>query len=63
MGLLLTLPKDLARMGDVKENYQKADIKIQVENFFKKQNWTAKSSSVMIQKSNYSFRFQELVIQ
>ena len=49
LGLLLTLQKDSAGVGDVKENSQKAEIKIQIKGFFKKQSWMAKSSSVMIQ--------------
>ena len=43
------LPKDSAGVDDVKENSQKAEIKIQIKSFFKKQSWMAKSSSVMIQ--------------
>ena len=35
-GLLFTLPKDSAGVGDVKENSQKAEIKIQIKSFFKK---------------------------
>ena len=49
LGLLLTLPKDSAGVGDVKKNSQKAEIKIQIKSFFKNQSWMAKSSSVMIQ--------------
>ena len=30
LGLLLTLPKDSAGVGDVKENSQKAEIKLQM---------------------------------
>ena len=49
LGLLLKLPKDSAGVGDVKENSQKAEIKIQIKICFKKQSWMAKGSSVMIQ--------------
>ena len=33
LGLLLTLPKDSVGLGDVKENSQKAEIKLQVKSF------------------------------
>ena len=46
LGLLLTLPKDLAGVSNIKENSQKAEIKIQIKSFFKKQSWMAKTSSV-----------------
>ena len=54
LGLLLTLPKDSADVDDVKENSQKAEIKIQIKSFFKKQSWMAKRSSVIQLKPSFS---------
>ena len=47
LGLPLRLPKDSGGVGDVNENSQKAEIKIQTKSLLKKRNWMAKSSSVM----------------
>ena len=47
LGLLLTLPKDSAGMGDVKENSQKAELKIQIK-FFQEAKLNGRSISVMI---------------
>ena len=41
------VPKYSAGVGDVNENSQKAEIKIQTKSFLKKQSWMAKNSSVM----------------